>query len=106
LTIDKIKAQYKNKALPVDNIYLLNTEYMDVILFGISREIVGEKKIVVNPAENIDSVGALKHWLKQKYPQLDRLSSLAVAVDSEYAGDDKSLVDENEVAIIPPVSGG
>lgn len=79
---------------------------MEVILFGISREIVGEKKLHVNPAENIHTVGELKHWMKQKYPQLKKLSSLAVAVDSEYADDEQSLTDENEVAIIPPVSGG
>lgn len=79
---------------------------MDVILFGISREIVGEKKLSVNLSENIHTVGALKQWIKQKYPQLQKLSSLAVAVDSEYADDEQSLFDENEVAIIPPVSGG
>jgi molybdopterin synthase sulfur carrier subunit len=79
---------------------------MEVILFGISREIVGEKRLSVNPAENIQTVGALKQWMKQKYPQLEKLNSLAVAVDSEYADDEQSLVDESEVAIIPPVSGG
>ena len=79
---------------------------MDVILFGISREIVGEKKLTVNRAENIQTVGALKQWMKQKYPQLEKLTSIAVAVDSEYADDEQSLLDENEVAIIPPVSGG
>lgn len=79
---------------------------MEVILFGISREIVGEKKLTVQPTENIRTVGALKQWMKQKYPQLQKLTSMAVAVDSEYADDEQSLVDDNEVAIIPPVSGG
>lgn len=79
---------------------------MDVILFGISREIVGEKKLKITPAENIQTVGALKQWMKQKYPQLEKLSSMAIAVDSEYADDEQNLFDENEVAIIPPVSGG
>ena len=67
---------------------------------------MGENKLTVHPAENIHTVGELKHWMKQKYPQLQKLTSLAVAVDSEYAEDDQSLGDENEVAIIPPVSGG
>ena len=79
---------------------------MDVILFGISREIVGNKKIKVDPAENIKTVTELKHWMRQKYPQLEKLSSLAIAVDNEYADDAQNLSDENEVAIIPPVSGG
>jgi molybdopterin synthase sulfur carrier subunit len=79
---------------------------MDVILFGISREIVGEKKIKVDPIENIRTVGALKQWMRVKYPQLEKINSLAVAVDSEYANDNQTIIDENEVAIIPPVSGG
>jgi molybdopterin converting factor subunit 1 len=79
---------------------------MEVILFGISREIVGEKRIKVDPVENIRTVGALKQWMKVKYPQLEKIKSLAVAVDSEYAHDEQSIIDENEVAIIPPVSGG
>lgn len=79
---------------------------MQVILFGISREIVGTKTLQVEPAERIQTVGGLKQWMKQKYPQLERLTSLAVAVDNEYADDDQRVSDENEVAIIPPVSGG
>ncbi|MDQ6815695.1 MAG: molybdopterin converting factor subunit 1 [Bacteroidota bacterium] len=79
---------------------------MEVILFGISREIVGEKKVTVHAAENIQTVGALKQWMRQKYPQLQKLTSIAVAVDSEYADDEQLLLDGNEVAIIPPVSGG
>ncbi|WP_338039356.1 MoaD/ThiS family protein [Maribacter litopenaei] len=34
------------------------------------------------------------------------MSSLAVAVNSEYAEDDVQLKSNDEVAIIPPVSGG
>lgn len=79
---------------------------MDVIFFGISREIVGEKKLKINATENIQTVGALKQWMKQKYPELTKLSSLAVAVDSEYADDEQILAPDSEVAIIPPVSGG
>jgi len=79
---------------------------MEIILFGITREIVGEKKLVVNAGEDITTVGELKTFMKNKYPRLQQLSSFAVAVDSEYAGDDQSLLNENEVALIPPVSGG
>lgn len=79
---------------------------MDVILFGISSEIVGEKKLTIHPQENIHTVGALKQWMKEKYPPLEKLKSFAIAVDSEYANDEQSLFDKNEVAIIPPVSGG
>lgn len=79
---------------------------MDVILFGISREIVGVKNLKIDPAENIQTVGTLKEWMKAKYPQLGKINSLAVAVDGEYADDEQSIIDENEIALIPPVSGG
>jgi molybdopterin synthase sulfur carrier subunit len=79
---------------------------MQVILFGVSREIVGESELIINPAENIQTVGELKNWMKKKYPGLQKLSSLAVAVDSEYADDEQLIADKNEVALIPPVSGG
>lgn len=79
---------------------------MDVILFGISRDLVGEKRLKIAPEENVQTVGALKQWMRQKYPQLETLTSMAIAVDSEYAEDEQTLFDTNEVAIIPPVSGG
>jgi molybdopterin synthase sulfur carrier subunit len=44
--------------------------------------------------------------MKQKYPKLQQLKSFAVAVDSEYANDGDTLTSQNEIAIIPPVSGG
>lgn len=78
---------------------------MELILFGISREIVGAKVLKV-AAENVGTVGALKEWLKQQYPQIEKLSSLAIAVNSEYADDSQVINSESEVAIIPPVSGG
>lgn len=56
--------------------------------------------------ESPNSVADLKQVLKKRYPELSRLSSLAVAVNSEYAEDDVQLKSNDEVAIIPPVSGG
>ncbi|HEX8462081.1 MAG TPA: molybdopterin converting factor subunit 1 [Segetibacter sp.] len=79
---------------------------MRVILFGAAREIVGEKQVAINVNENIATVGDLKLWMKQKYPELQQLKSFAVAVNSEYAEDQQTLSPENEIAIIPPVSGG
>ena len=79
---------------------------MEILLFGITRDIVGKQKLTITNNENINSVGSLKAWLGNKYPSISGLSSLAVAVDSEYAGDDMPLNDDSEIALIPPVSGG
>jgi molybdopterin synthase sulfur carrier subunit len=79
---------------------------MEVMLFGIAREIVGKKILTLKPEEKVNTVGELKSWLRSQYPRFQQLSSMAVAVDSEYANDEDALVSESEVALIPPVSGG
>lgn len=78
---------------------------MEVLLFGIAKDIVGESVLHLadkSPA----SVAELKRLLAEDYPDFSKLSSLAVAVNSEYADDDMNLKKEDEIAIIPPVSGG
>ena len=79
---------------------------MEILLFGITREIVGQNSLKVPPQEAIHTIGQLKAWLGGQYPALHTLRSLAVAVDSEYAEDTHPLSPGQEVALIPPVSGG
>ena len=67
---------------------------------------MGEKQVTIDTEETIATVGDLKVWMKQKYPSLQQLKSFAVAVDSEYAEDSQPVTLQNEIAIIPPVSGG
>jgi molybdopterin synthase sulfur carrier subunit len=79
---------------------------MELLLFGITKDIAGTNRLTVPASEGITDVGALKQWLALQYPALGNLRSLAVAVDNEYAKDDQPLTDKNEIALIPPVSGG
>lgn len=73
-------------------------------LFGIAREIVGSSSIVIEEA--IPTVEKLLDHLKSEYTQLNKLTSLLVAVNSEYASADAEIGMNDEIAIIPPVSGG
>jgi molybdopterin synthase sulfur carrier subunit len=73
--------------------------------FGISREILGQRELVVEVTEGY-SVGTLKADLYSKFPRLQNLRSLFIAVNSEYAEDDRTLAEGDEIALIPPVSGG
>ena len=75
-----------------------------VKLFGIAREIVGSSSIVIEEA--IPTVEKLLDHLKSEYTQLNKLTSLLVAVNSEYASADAEIGMNDEIAIIPPVSGG
>ena len=80
---------------------------MEVLLFGIAKDIVGKSSLRFHEGERLpESVLELKKKLKGTFPEFDRLTSLAVAVNSEYATDNKRLNKGDEIAIIPPVSGG
>lgn len=78
---------------------------IEVLGFGIARDIFDGKTTSVSVSEAID-VAALKLELENKYPQLKELASYMVAVNDEYAEDDLIINATDEVAIIPPVSGG
>lgn len=56
-------------------------------------------------AEGI-AVGALTGLLKERYPVIQGLTSFAIAVNGSYATADTIIHVGDEVAIIPPVSGG
>ncbi|WP_232816329.1 MoaD/ThiS family protein [Chryseobacterium capnotolerans] len=52
------------------------------------------------------NVRQLKEKLEEDFPQLIKLKSYFIAVNEEYAEDDQIIVNTDEIAIIPPVSGG
>ena len=80
---------------------------MEVLLFGIAKDIVGKSSLQFNEEDVAPvSVLELKERLKLTFPEFGKLSSLAVAVNSEYAEDATGLSQGDEIAIIPPVSGG
>ena len=83
------------------------TSQMDLLFFGIAKDIVGTSQLEMDfGEESPNSVADLKLALKKRYPEFSKLSSLAIAVNSEYAEDNVELKSNDEVAIIPPVSGG
>jgi len=81
---------------------------MTILLFGITRDIVGNASlhIPLDDTKTLESVGQLKTYLSDLFPALKDLSSLAVAVNSNYASDKTLISETDEIALIPPVSGG
>jgi molybdopterin synthase sulfur carrier subunit len=73
--------------------------------FGISREIIGSRVLELEIPDGI-TIAALKVVLAQKYPSFSDLKSLYVAVNNEYSTDEMSINEGDEIALIPPVSGG
>lgn len=72
--------------------------------FGIARDILGNKELIMEI--NGNKVIDLRNQLSEKYPKLESLKSLFIAVNQSYAEDQMELNDSDEIALIPPVSGG
>ena len=76
------------------------------IFFASCRDIVGSRELELDFAEGF-SVGDLKRDLVAQYPRLAAIYKvLSIAVNAEYVDDDVLLKPGDEVAFIPPVSGG
>ncbi|GJM28383.1 MAG: molybdopterin synthase sulfur carrier subunit [Cyclobacteriaceae bacterium] len=78
---------------------------IQVLLFGIARDIVGSSQLSLSHDGALD-VKTFKQILKDKYPKMSHLSYFKVAVNQEFAKDDRVLNEGDEIALIPPVSGG
>lgn len=76
-----------------------------ILAFGIAKEIFGGSTKDIELKEGI-TILELKSKLEADYPALKKLRSYMIAVNDEYAGDSLVLNAKDEIAIIPPVSGG
>jgi molybdopterin synthase sulfur carrier subunit len=72
--------------------------------FGITSEILNGKTVDFEISGN--TVGDLRKELAKQFPKLDKLNSLFIAVNRAYAEDIIELTSTDEIALIPPVSGG
>ncbi|MBS1545367.1 MAG: MoaD/ThiS family protein [Bacteroidetes bacterium] len=76
-----------------------------IVAFGIAKDILHQKGMTIDLAES-KTLGALRELLYDQFPEFEKLKSLKFAVGDEYRTDDFHLREGDEVAIIPPVSGG
>lgn len=76
-----------------------------ILSFGIAKTIVGEKLIRMDVPEQ-STAGDVRLLLAEKFPRLGELATFMLAVNEEYALPETPLQAGDEVAIIPPVSGG
>lgn len=76
-----------------------------ILAFGIAKDIFGSNAIEIE-LEGSTTINNLKAALEDKYARLKQLSSYMVAVNNEYAQANTAISIQDEIAIIPPVSGG
>lgn len=73
--------------------------------FGITKDIIGKSELHITLATAM-SVSQLRERINGDYADLSSLSRYMIAVNQEYATDELIVYDQDEIAIIPPVSGG
>ena len=80
---------------------------MRVLLFAALRELAGAPRLELDPADAAD-VGGLMDGLCQRFgPEFARIAAAgSVVVNGERASRDRTLGMDDEVALLPPVSGG
>ena len=77
-----------------------------VLYFGIIRERLGRCEETIDVPEGT-TVGQVTTSLSNRHGDLARgVASLRVAVNLEYVDAATVLAEDDEVAVIPPVSGG
>lgn len=76
-----------------------------ILVFGIARDICGSGVIHLKVPETA-TAGQVKQLLTEEYPHLGQLKSFLLAVNEEYAELNTLIAPGDEIALIPPVSGG
>ena len=77
-----------------------------ILFFGVLKDIVGGSAATLDLPDGSCAGDVLAHY-EARIPQLNGpLSSLALAVNQEYASPGTKLKENDEIALLPPVSGG
>lgn len=76
-----------------------------VLFFALGRELVGAEELTVDLPEGATAAVLMAH-IKETYPRFRELPSYMIAVNMTFAEAGTVLNAGDEVAIIPPVSGG
>ena len=79
--------------------------YFHVLGFGIAKDIFNGSSVSVH-MEKVKTVGELKTKLEHTYPKLKQLASYMIAVNNNYSTDLELIKESDEIAVIPPVTGG
>jgi molybdopterin converting factor subunit 1 len=83
-----------------------NEIHVRVLFFGAARDAAGHETLELSLSSPANVATAFAQLLAD-YPALARFgNSLLLAVNQEYALSDRTLSDGDELAVLPPVSGG
>jgi MoaE-MoaD fusion protein len=77
-----------------------------VLFFGTLRDLLGRSSEMLSLPEGAPLSQLLDHYTREKPALNELLPSIALSVNQEYATRDLRLRERDEVALLPPVSGG
>jgi len=77
-----------------------------VLLFGVLKDLAGRSSEVISVPDQATAADVLDYYEGAFANKKGLLSSIAISVNQEYAGADCLLHPGDEVALLPPVSGG
>ena len=75
-----------------------------ILAFGITRDIVGGSELELETKAN--TLGDLRQELIERFPEIAQLKSLFIACNQRFVEDSQLITEKDELALIPPVSGG
>lgn len=74
-----------------------------VLLFGRLQEVAGGDHIVIS--DHLYNLSELRRWVEDRYPPLQRLKYI-VSINKKIETGDLQINPEDEIALLPPFSGG
>jgi molybdopterin synthase catalytic subunit/molybdopterin converting factor small subunit len=77
-----------------------------VLFFGVLKEMMGKSVDLIDLADGASLRDVLALYESRNLRLKESLPSLALAVNQQYAGPDTKLRENDEIALLPPVSGG
>jgi molybdopterin synthase sulfur carrier subunit len=78
-----------------------------LLFFAAVRELVGRDEEEVELPADVCTIQQLSAHLEQRYePLRDRMRSVRLARNEEFAGPNETMKEGDVIALIPPVAGG
>ena len=75
-----------------------------LVAYGVARDIINQKTIDFELSGS--KISDLRQALFATYPEFEKLNSMRFAINDMYKEEDELIQAEDEVILIPPVSGG
>ena len=79
---------------------------VQILFFGLLKDLAGRTSDSLELPDGALVRDVLEHYQAHVPRMRDSIASLAVAVNQQYAGAETPLRSNDEVALLPPVSGG